>query len=71
MTESSFGIQLEFPVELDGVISFSWNIENLKVVLEYVMSMLKRHEEGLAAFQDTKLNSGEIYSDLNKLERTL
>ena len=38
---------LQFPISLDAVISVALNIENLKVILEFLLGVIRRHEDTL------------------------
>lgn len=44
-------LTLEYPVSIDSILSLSFNHESFKVVFEFILEALKRHEmnfKGLA-----------------------
>jgi len=38
---------LQFPISLDAVISVALNVENLKVILEFLLGIIRKHEDQL------------------------
>lgn len=38
---------LEFPISLDAVVSVALNVENLKVILEFLLGLIRKHEDQL------------------------
>mmetsp|Transcript_35280 Transcript_35280/g.6357 ORF Transcript_35280/g.6357 Transcript_35280/m.6357 type:complete len:105 (-) Transcript_35280:2219-2533(-) len=45
---------LEFPIPLESVLSVSLSYDNLKVVLEFMMDILRRHETGFKEMGNPK-----------------
>lgn len=42
---------LQFPISLDAVVSIALNVENLKVVLEFLLGVIRKHEDVLKRLQ--------------------
>lgn len=42
---------LEFPITLDAVLSVSLDFDNLKVILEFLLGLLKGHDGLLRSLQ--------------------
>lgn len=43
-------VPLEFPVSLEAVLSVSIQADNLKVVLQFILDILRRHDADLSKF---------------------
>lgn len=40
-------VRLEFPVSLEAILNVSIHADNLKVVLQFILDVLRRHEDDL------------------------
>jgi hypothetical protein len=51
MAEREFdeaSVRLEFPVSLEAILSVSIHADNLKVVLQFILDVLRRHDADLS-----------------------
>lgn len=54
-TDSTFHLNLEYPVSIEAILSVSFNLEGFKSVFEFILNTLRRHESMFKS-QSEKLN---------------